>query len=73
MTMLRSGATASEGDAAPVTDEELRFTIKTVASTAATWQGRIKDNFGGFSAQDLLSGRADGTVPREKPGRGGYL
>lgn len=56
-----------------VSDGELRFTIQTVASTAADWQGRIKETFDGFTGQDLLSGHLEGTVPKAKPGRGGYL
>ena len=59
-----------------VSDEELRFTVETVASTAADWEGRIKEMFGGFTAQDVLSGRSGGAAPGAKPGNmnsGGYL
>lgn len=56
-----------------VSDEELRFTVKTVASTASEWQSRIKETFGGITATDLLTGRAEGAVPNAKPGHGGYL
>lgn len=56
-----------------VSDEELRFTVRTVASTASEWQSRIKEMFDGITAEDLLSGRYQTAVPQSKPGQGGYL
>lgn len=56
-----------------VTDEELRFAIGVVAATAAEWGIRIQEMFGGVTAEDLLSGRSEGTVPDAPPGQGGYL
>lgn len=54
-------------------DEELRFTIDVVASTAAQWSERLKQMFGGATHQEALSGRTRHAVPPTKPGEGGYL
>jgi hypothetical protein len=55
-------------------DEELRFTIQVVASTADQWDDRLKQMFGGVTYQEALTGRGAGhTVPPTKPGQGGYL
>lgn len=54
-------------------DEELRFTIQVVASTADHWDDRLKQMFGGVTYQEVLKGRADHATPTTKPGRGGYL
>lgn len=54
-------------------DEELRFTIQVVASTADLWDDRLKQMFGGATYQEVLSGRAGHATPPVKPGQGGYL
>jgi hypothetical protein len=54
-------------------DEELRFTIRVVASTADQWDDRLKQMFGGATYEEVLRGRTDHAVPPTKPGQGGYL
>ncbi len=54
-------------------DEELRFTVRVVASTADEWDDRLKQMFGGVTYQEVLTGRTGHDVPRVKPGQGGYL
>lgn len=54
-------------------DEELRFTIQVVASTADQWDDRFKQMFGGATYQDVLTGGAGHPAPSTKPGQGGYL
>ena len=54
-------------------DEELRFTIGVVASTAAQWYDRLKQMFGGATHQEALAGHTRHVVPPTKPGEGGYL
>ena len=58
-------------------DEELRFTIQIVASTADEWDDRLKQMFGGATYQEVLTGRAGLHAPPNKPGQGtgpgGYL
>jgi len=56
-------------------EEELRFAIQVVASTADEWDDRMKQMFGGATYQEVLSGRANGGPPPTKPGEGagGYL
>jgi hypothetical protein len=55
------------------TDEELRFTIGVVASTADEWDDRLKQMFGGMTYQEALA-RHDGSHAAPiKPGGGGYL
>jgi hypothetical protein len=54
-------------------DEELRFTIQVVSSTADHWDDRLKQMFGGATYQEVLSGRAGHATPPTKPGQGGYL
>lgn len=56
-----------------VSDEELRFTIEVVASTADEWDDRLKQMFGGATYQEVLAGRTDRPTPPVKPGSGGYL
>jgi hypothetical protein len=55
------------------TDEELRFTISVVASTADHWDDRLKQMFGGATYEEVLAGRAKEPAPPTKPGQGGYL
>jgi hypothetical protein len=54
-------------------DEELRFAIGVVASTADLWDDRLKQMFGGATYQEVLQNRAGQPVPTLKPGQGGYL
>lgn len=55
-------------------DEELRFTIRVVATTADQWDDRLKQMFGGSTYQEVLTGRTGGhEAPPTKPGQGGYL
>ena len=54
-------------------DEELRFTIGVVASTAGVWGERLKQMFGGSTYQEVLEGRSSHERPPVKPGGGGYL
>ena len=60
-----------------VTDEELRFTVEMVASTAGEWDQRIAATFGGgvrppSQAPTAAASGAEATPPT-KPGEGGYL
>jgi len=54
-------------------DEELRFTIGVVASTAGAWAERLKQMFAGSTYQEVLEGRSRHERPPVKPGSGGYL
>jgi type III secretion system-like peptide-binding chaperone len=54
-------------------DDDLRFTIRVVASTADEWDDRIKQMFGGASYQEVLAGHSAQPAPTTKPGQGGYL
>lgn len=56
-------------------EEELRFAIRMVASTADEWDDRLKQMFGGTTYQEVLAGRAAGPRPPIKPGEhtGQYL
>jgi hypothetical protein len=54
-------------------DDELRFTLGVVASTAAQWTGRLKQMFGGATHQEAHAGNTPHVVPAAKPGQGGYL
>jgi hypothetical protein len=51
-------------------EEELRFAIQMVASTADEWDDRLKQMFGGVTYQEVLEGRAAETPPPIKPGEG---
>lgn len=55
------------------TDEELRFTIGVVASTADEWDDRLKQMFGGVTHHEALAGDVRAAAPTPKPGGGGYL
>jgi hypothetical protein len=53
-------------------DEELRFTIEVVASTADQWDDRLKQMFGGSTREESLAT----TIPQgslTKPGQGLYV
>jgi hypothetical protein len=54
-------------------DEELKFAIDAVATTADEWDDRLKQLFGGATYQEVLRGRTDHRAPSTKPGEGGYL
>ena len=54
-------------------DEELRFAIQVVASTADAWDDRLKQMFGGATHQEVRTGRTPEAAPTAKPGQGGYL
>jgi hypothetical protein len=54
-------------------DEELRFTIQVVASTADEWDDRLKQMFGGATYQEVLTSGTGHEPPPVKPGAGGYL
>jgi hypothetical protein len=51
-------------------EEELRFAIRMVASTADGWDDRFKEMFGGATYQEVLAGRASEVAPTTKPGGG---
>jgi hypothetical protein len=55
------------------TDEELRFTIEVVASTADQWDDRLKQMFGGVTYQEALTSQEARGAATVKPGQGGYL
>ncbi len=54
-------------------DEELRFTIDVVASTADQWDDRLKQMFGGVTHQEALTQRSERAESLTKPGQGLYL
>jgi hypothetical protein len=55
-------------------DEELRFAIGVVASTADEWDDRLKQLFGGSTYQEVLTKRGGPqSTPTLKPGQGGYI
>jgi hypothetical protein len=51
-------------------EEELRFAIRIVASTADEWDDRLKQMFGGATYQEVLAGRSAEGPPPIKPGEG---
>jgi hypothetical protein len=51
-------------------EEELRFAIRVVSSTADSWDDRIKQMFGGTTHQEALAGHAREANPQAKPGEG---
>jgi hypothetical protein len=54
-------------------DEELRFTLQVVASTADQWDDRLKQMFGGATYQEALAERIQHPEALSKPGQGLYL
>jgi hypothetical protein len=54
-------------------DEELRFTIDVVASTADQWDDRLKQMFGGATHQEALAERIQRPEALTKPGQGLYV
>lgn len=51
-------------------EEELRFAIRAVASTADSWDDHMKQMFGGATYQEVLAGRTAEAPPPTKPGSG---
>ncbi len=51
-------------------EEELRFAIRMVASTADGWDDRLKQMFGGATYHEVLAGRTAEALPPTKPGEG---
>jgi len=51
-------------------DEELRFAIRVVSTTADDWDDRLKQMFGGSTYQEVLVQRDRTTPPPVKPGQG---
>ena len=51
-------------------EEELRFAVRIVASTADEWDNRLKQMFGGSTYQEVLAGRTAEPAPPTKPGVG---
>jgi len=59
-----------------VTDEELRFTVEMVATTANEWDQKIAQMFGGRISNPEEAGEApsgSSAAEANKPGEGGYL
>jgi hypothetical protein len=51
-------------------EEELRFAIRMVASTADGWDDRLKQMFGGATYQEVLADQNAEALPTTKPGEG---
>ena len=51
-------------------DEELRFAVDVVSSTADEWDDRLKQMFGGLTYQEVLKSSGSGNAPPVKPGEG---
>jgi T3SS (YopN, CesT) and YbjN peptide-binding chaperone 1 len=51
-------------------EEELRFAIHMVSSTADGWDDRLKQMFGGIKYQEVLEGASAKAAPPIKPGEG---
>ncbi len=51
-------------------EEELRFAINVVSTTADHWDDRIKQMFGGATHQEVLAGQSAEPAPSTKPGEG---
>lgn len=54
-------------------EDELRFVVRMVASTADLWDDRLKQMFGGATYQEILAGRSAESIPTAKPGEGGGM
>ncbi len=54
-------------------DDELRFTVRVVGSTADQWDDRLKQMFGGLTYQEALAAQNGRGAPTVKPGQGGYI
>jgi hypothetical protein len=51
-------------------DEEFRFVVQMVATTADGWDDQLKQMFGGVTYQEVLAGRSVDALPPIKPGEG---
>lgn len=51
-------------------EEELRFAIDMIASTADAWDDRLKQMFGGLTHQEVMMSRSGQDPPLTKPGEG---
>lgn len=51
-------------------EEELRSVVQMIATTADTWDDRLKQMFGGVTYQEVLAGRSAEALPPTKPGEG---
>ena len=51
-------------------EQELRFAVRIVASTADDWDDRLKQMFGGATYQEVLAGHTAEATPPTKPGEG---
>ena len=51
-------------------EDELRFMINMVATTADGWDDRLKQMFGGVTYQEVVTGRSREELPSTKPGEG---
>jgi len=51
-------------------EEELRFAIDMIASTADAWDDRLKQMFGGLTHQEIMTNRSNQDPPLTKPGEG---
>lgn len=56
-----------------VTDEELRFTVEMVGTTANEWDQKIAATFGGRIRDPEAEAADSPPTPGNKPGQGGYL
>lgn len=55
------------------TDEELRFAVQVVATTADEWDDRIKQMFGGLKYQETIADENGSPLVKPGEGRGLYL
>lgn len=51
-------------------EDELRFAVHMVGTTADAWDDRLKQMFGGATYQEVLAGRTAEAPPPTKPGEG---
>jgi hypothetical protein len=51
-------------------EEEFRFVVRMIASTADNWDDQLKQMFGGVTYQEVLAGRSVDALPPIKPGEG---
>jgi hypothetical protein len=51
-------------------EDELRFVVNMIATTADGWDDRLKQMFGGVTYQEILAGKTPQKLPPTKPGEG---
>jgi len=51
-------------------EEEFRFVIRMIATTADGWDDQLKQMFGGATYQEIVEGRSAAAIPTTKPGEG---